>query len=91
MTAPISRLTSVVVHEELPPPVTDDRLRAPSACDPRSPMTRQARDDHACPCRPFSVAQLFHAVCGIALAAFGAVTMAKAGFDRPLGEQTAEV
>src|SRR4029077_7325943 len=39
----------------------------------------------------FSLAQLFHAVCGIALAAFGAVTMAKAGFDRPLGEQTAEV
>ena len=39
MTAPrISTDDPVVVHEELPPPVTDDRLRAPSAYDPDAPL-----------------------------------------------------
>jgi hypothetical protein len=91
MTAPrISTDDPVVVHEELPPPVTADRLRSPSAYD----SLPYEHVEHATTTRTraaFSLAQLFHAVCGIALTAFGAVTMAKAGFDRPIGEQTAEV
>ncbi len=91
MTAPrISTDEPVVVHEELPPPVNADRLRPPSAYD----SLPYERVEHATTTRTrtaFSLAQFFHAVCGIALTAFGAVTMAKAGFDRPIGEQTAEV
>jgi len=81
----------VVVREELPPPVADDRMRPPraTAYDPTLPYERV---DHTTRTRAaFSFAQVVHAACGIALAAFGAVTMAKAGFDRPIGEQTAEV
>lgn len=92
MTAPrISTDDPIVVRDTLPPPVTDDRLRAPAAYDPTLPYEHV---EHATMTRTraaFSFAQFVHVVCGIALTAFGAVTMAKAGFDRPIGEQTAEV
>jgi hypothetical protein len=91
MTArPISTDGPVVVRDELPPPVVDDRLPPPSVYD-SLPYERVERSTTTHTRAAFSLAQLFHAVCGIALTAFGAVTMAKAGFDRPLGEQTAEV
>ena len=78
-----------VVVREMPPPVIEERLRPATAHDPTLPYEHVA---HATRTRAaFSFAQVVHAACGIALAAFGAVTMAKAGFDRPIGEQTAEV
>jgi len=76
-----------VVRQDLPPPVLEDRRAV--TYDPTLPYERV---DHTTRTRAaFSFAQVVHAACGIALAAFGAVTMAKAGFDRPIGEQTAEV
>ena len=80
----------VVVREELPPPVTDDRLRPPATYD-SLPYEQVERSTTTHTRAAFSLAQFFHAACGIALTAFGVVTMAKAGFDRPIGEQTAEV
>ncbi len=74
----------------MPPPVTEDRLRPPSAYDPTLPYEHVERTTTHTRAA-FSFAQLVHAACGVALTAFGAVTMAKAGFDRPIGEQTAEV
>ena len=82
----------VIAADELPAPVAEDRLRPATAYDPTLPY-EQSNTSNAPRRTPaaFSLSQLVHAVCGIGLAAFGAVTMAKAGFDRPIGEQTAEV
>ncbi len=80
----------VISADELPAPVAEDRLRPPTSYDPTLPyehIERTTTHTRAA----FSLSQLVHAICGIGLAAFGAVTMAKAGFDRPIGEQTAEV
>jgi hypothetical protein len=83
----------VIAGDELPAPIAEDRLRPATAYDPTLPyehiehIERTTTRTRAA----FSLSQLVHAVCGIGLAAFGAVTMAKAGFDRPIGEQTAEV
>jgi len=81
----------VVVREELPPPVTEDRLRPPTSYDPTLPYERVEKVTTTRTRAAFSFAQLIHAICGVALTAFGAVTMARAGFDTPLGEQTTEV
>jgi hypothetical protein len=76
--------------EHLPPPVVDDRVPPPVYRDlpyedrDRGYTVTQTRST-------FSFAQFVHALCGIALAAGGAVTMARAGFDSPLGEQTTEI
>jgi hypothetical protein len=80
----------VVTEEPLPPPVVDERVPPPVYRDlpyedrERGYTVKQTRST-------FSFAQFVHAICGIGLAAFGAVTMAKAGFDSPIGEQTTEV
>ena len=80
----------VASEHPLPPPVVDDRVPPPVyrelPYDDRDHgyTVKQTRST-------FSFAQLVHAVCGIGLAAFGAVTMAKAGFDSPLDEQTTQV
>src|SRR5262245_3404380 len=81
----------VVVREELPPPVTEDRLRVPAAYDPTLPYERVEQRSTTHTRAAFSFAQLIHAICGVALTAFGVVTMARAGFDSPIGEQTTEV
>lgn len=80
-----------VVVEELPPPVTEDRLRPPAAYDPTLPYEMVEKRTTTHTRAAFSFAQLIHAICGVALTAFGAVTMARAGFDNPIGEQTTEV
>ena len=80
----------VTLGDELPAPVAEARLRPPTAYDPTlhyEHVERTTTHTRAA----FSLSQLVHAICGIALTAFGAVTMAKAGFDRPIGEHTAEV
>jgi len=80
----------VVTEEPLPPPVVDERVPPPIYRDlpyedrERGYTVKQTRST-------FSFAQFVHAICGIGLAAFGAVTMAKAGFDSPIGERTTEV
>ena len=81
----------VVTREELPPPVVDDRLRTPAAYDPTLPYEHVEKRTTTHTRAAFSFAQLVHAICGVALTAFGAVTMARAGFDTPIGEQTTEV
>ena len=82
----------VVTEEPLPPPVVDERVPPPVYRD--LPYDDHDRD-HGYTVKQtrstFSFAQFVHAVCGIGLAAFGAVTMARAGFDSPVGEQTTEV
>ena len=80
----------VVTEEPLPPPVVDERVPPPVYRDlpyedrDRGYTVKQTRST-------FSVAEFVHAACGIALAAGGAVTMARAGFDSPLAEQTTEI
>ena len=82
----------VASEEPLPPPVVDERVPPPVY---RELPYDDRGIDHGYTVKQtrstFSFAQLVHAICGIGLAAFGAVTMAKAGFDSPIGEQTTEV
>jgi hypothetical protein len=77
-------------EQQLPPPVVDDRMPPTAYRD--LPYEDRERGYTVTQTRTtVSFAQLVHALCGIALAAGGAVTMARAGFDSPLAEQTTEI
>lgn len=80
----------VVVTEPLPPPATAERVAQPvGAYETSLPYDSERTTTRTRVV--FSLAQLVHAICGIALTAFGVVTMARGGFDAPLGEQTTSV
>lgn len=80
----------VASEEQLPPPVVDDRVPPPVYRElPYDDREHGYTVTHTR--SAFSFAQFVHAVCGIGLAAGGAVTMARAGFDSPLAEQTTEI
>jgi hypothetical protein len=78
--------------EQLPPPVVDDRVPPPVYRDlPYEDREREQGYTVTQTRSTFSFSQFVHALCGVALAAGGAVTMARAGFDTPLAEQTTEI